>query len=75
MTEGPGRGARAVLSPTPTPTQTPSSPVHFNPLFPVTSRAEEPLQPGGGVGKLEGRAVLATPHSPRVTRGLLMWCD
>ena len=48
MTEGPGRGGRAVLSPTPTPTQTPSSPVHFNPLFPVTSRAEEPPQPGGG---------------------------
>lgn len=54
MTEGPHRVGEPILSlaqrPPPFPLQ------HFNPLFPITSRAEKALQPGG-VGKLEEGVV------------------
>lgn len=53
MTEGrQGWESRCSLPPS----EPPPSLQHFNPLFPITSRVEETLQPGG-IGKLEGRVV------------------
>lgn len=62
-TEGPaGAGGPRSRPPSPPP-RDPSSPVHFNPLFPVTSRVEDPLQPGGD-REAGGRGGRSAPSFP-----------